>query len=84
MKRQVFYSFCFNDDFWRTQQVRNIGAIEGNSPTSANEWETVKRQGEASIKQWIDDNMKYRSCVVVLTDKYKCLCLYRGAYSRLG
>lgn len=66
MKRQVFYSFCFADDFWRTQQVRNIGAIEGNSPTSANEWETVKRKGESSIKKWIDNNMKNRSCVVIL------------------
>ena len=66
MKRQVFYSFCFADDFWRTQQVRNIGAIEGNAPTSANQWETVKRQGDAAIKKWIDDNMKNRSCVVVL------------------
>ena len=26
----------------------------------------MKRQGDAAIKKWIDDNMKNRSCVVVL------------------
>lgn len=29
-KRQVFYSFHFDNDVMRVQQVRNIGAIEGN------------------------------------------------------
>ncbi len=65
-KRQVFYSFHFDNDVMRVQQIRNIGALEENKPVSASEWEEVKRKGEASIKKWIDDNMKYRSCVVVL------------------
>jgi hypothetical protein len=43
-----------------------MGALEENKPVSPNEWETVKRQGDAAIKRWIDDNMRYRSCVVVL------------------
>ena len=65
-KRQVFYSFHFKNDVFRVQQVRNMGVIEGNQPVSPNTWEEVKRQGEASIKKWIDENMKGRSCVVVL------------------
>ena len=65
-KRQVFYSFHFSNDFWRTQQVRNIGIIEGNKPVSANEWEEIKRKGENSIKKWIEDSLKYKSCCVVL------------------
>lgn len=40
--------------------------MEDNKPVSANEWESVKRGGEASIKKWIDDNLRYKSCVVVL------------------
>jgi len=40
--------------------------LEDNKPVSANEWESVKRGGEASIKKWIDDNLRYKSCVVVL------------------
>lgn len=65
-KRQVFYSFHFQNDVMRVQQVRNIGVIEGNTPVSVNDWEEVKRKGKASIEKWIDDNMRYRSCIVVL------------------
>ena len=65
-KRQIFYSFHFKNDVMRVQQVRNIGVIEGNEPVSKNNWEELKKEGEKSIKKWIDDNMKNRSCVVVL------------------
>ncbi|MEK7309546.1 MAG: TIR domain-containing protein [Planctomycetota bacterium] len=64
-KRQVFYSFHFDNDVMRVQQIRNIGAIEGNTPVSANDWEEI-RKNDISIKKWIDDNMKSRSCVIVL------------------
>ncbi len=66
MARRVFFSFHFDGDYWRTQQVRNIGALEGQAVCSANAWEEVKRKGDASIKKWIDDNMGGKSCVVVL------------------
>lgn len=65
-KRQIFYSFHFKNDVLRVQQIRNIGALEDNQPVSKNDWEEVKRKGETSIKKWIEDNMSYRSCVVVL------------------
>ena len=65
-KRQVFYSFHYDNDVFRVQEIRNIGALEDNKPVSANEWESVKRGGEASIKKWIDDNLRYKSCVIVL------------------
>lgn len=66
MKRQVFYSFHYAKDVMRVQQIRNIGMIEGNTPVSPNEWEEVKRRGDNAIREWIDNNMKYRSCVIVL------------------
>ena len=66
MKRQVFYSFCYKDDCWRTQIVRNIGSLEGNRPVSPSAWEEVKRKGDSAIQEWIDENMRYRSCVIVL------------------
>jgi hypothetical protein len=65
-KRQVFYSFHYDKDVMRVQQVRNIGALDDNKPVAPNNWEQVKRAGDASIQKWIDDNMKWRSCVVVL------------------
>ena len=67
MARRVFFSFHFDNDFWRTQQVRNIGAIEGQSVCTPNAWEEVKKKGNDSIEKWIDDNMSGKSCVIVLT-----------------
>lgn len=66
MARKVFYSFHYNNDSWRTSQVRNIGVIEGNRPAPDNDWETVKKGGDPAIKRWIDDQMYGRSCTVVL------------------
>lgn len=65
-KRQVFYSFHYKPDSWRASEVRNIGVIEGNNPVSDNEWETITKGGDNAIKRWINDQMKYRSCTVVL------------------
>lgn len=62
----VFYSFHFDKDVMRVQQIRNIGAIEDNEPVSKNQWEEVKQKGDAAIENWIDDNMKYRRCIIVL------------------
>jgi len=31
VKRQVFYSFHFNNDVIRVQMVRNMGVIESNA-----------------------------------------------------
>jgi len=71
-KIPVFYSFHFDNDVMRVQQVRNIGSIEGNSPTSPNEWEQLKRTGKTAVENWINENMKYKRCVIVLigTDTY--------------
>ena len=66
MTRRVFYSFHYAPDSWRAAMVRNIGSIEGNSPASDNDWEAVKRGGDAAIKRWIAGQMNYRSCTVVL------------------
>lgn len=65
-KRHCFYSFHYTPDCWRAATVRNIGAIEGNQPARDNDWETVKRGGDAAIKKWIADQMRGRSCTVVL------------------
>ncbi|WP_448671274.1 TIR domain-containing protein [Pseudoxanthomonas mexicana] len=64
-KRQIFYSFHFNNDVMRVQQVRNMGLVDGNTPVSVNDWETIKKSS-ASVERWIDNNMKGTSCVIVL------------------
>lgn len=66
MARKVFYSFHFDNDNWRAGQVRNIGTVEGDKPVNGNKWEEVKSKSDATIKEWIDNNLKDKSCVVVL------------------
>ena len=66
MSRQVFYSFHYKPDVMRVSQVRQIGVLEGNKPASDNDWETVTGGGDAAIKKWIADQMKGRSCTLVL------------------
>ena len=66
MAHRVFYSFHYAPDNWRAATVRSIGAIEGNKPAPDNDWETIKKGGDVAIKKWIAQQMKGRSCTVVL------------------
>ena len=65
-KRNIFYSFHFDNDVMRVQLVRNMGVVEGNNPVSPNTWEEVKKKGKSSVEKWIEDNMFGKSCAVVL------------------
>ena len=64
--RRVFYSFHFDQDAWRSAQVRNIGVVEGDRPASDNDWEQVRRTNTTTITRWIDEQLNRRSCLIVL------------------
>lgn len=66
MPRKVFYSFHFDNDNWRAGQVRNIGSVEGDKPVNGNKWEEVKNKSDSIIEAWIENNLKDKSCLVVL------------------
>ena len=66
MAHRAFYSFHFEPDSWRAATVRSIGAVEGNKPAPDNDWETITQGGDKAIQKWIADQMKGRSCTVVL------------------
>lgn len=68
MTRKCFYSFHYEPDNWRAATVRQIGAIEGNQPASDNAWETIAYgpNHEARIESWISEQMKGRTCTIVL------------------
>ncbi|MDR1324300.1 MAG: TIR domain-containing protein [Candidatus Margulisbacteria bacterium] len=66
MARKVFYSFHYIPDVWRVSQIRNIGTIEENKPASDNDWESVKKGGDAVIQNWINNQLGGRSCTIVL------------------
>lgn len=66
MTRRTFFSFHYKPDNWRASQIRNIGAIEGNPAVTDNDWEEVTKGGARAIEDWIDSQMKGRSCLIVL------------------
>ena len=65
-KRQVFFSFHFENDNWRAGQVRNIGVVKEDTKFHDNDWESVRSKSDPEIKKWIDSQLEYRSCIVVL------------------
>lgn len=65
MKRNVFYSFQFDKDVLRVQQIRNMGVIDGDEPVSPNRWEEIRRTDEG-VKRWITENLQRKTCLVVL------------------
>lgn len=65
-KRQVFFSFHFDNDNWRAAKVRNMGKVDKSSTFLDNDWEEVKEKTENKIRAWIDEQLNKRSCLVVL------------------
>lgn len=64
--RQVFFSFEYMKDAWRASQIRNMNVVSNSSTFSDNDWEEVKIKTKKAIKEWIDNQMNMRSCIVVL------------------
>ncbi len=68
MARRVFFSFHYQRDIWRVNQIRNIGEIVGASAAGfqdASLWEEAKKKGDAAIKALIDEGLKNTSVTVV-------------------
>lgn len=70
-KRRAFFSFHYQRDLWRVNQIRNSGQSWLNKEESygfwdGSLWESAKRQGDAAIKRLIDQGMCNTSVTVVL------------------
>ena len=68
-RRPVFLSFCYSDDVNRVQQIRNMGLFDGQPLLSSNDFEQVKMKGNNAIQRWIDEQLKYKQCLIVLIGK---------------
>ena len=68
--RRVFFSFHYQNDYWRVQNVMNCQVVsrkyQSNKFLRAQEWEEVKRQGDTNIKCWIREQMHGASVLCVL------------------
>ncbi|ABC01483.1 TIR domain-containing protein [Mycoplasma capricolum] len=69
MARKVFFSFHFENDVWRANQVRNSWVTQGTQAAGyidAAEFEEIKRSGDRAVKKWIDEQLFGTSVTVVL------------------
>ncbi|MCX7085842.1 MAG: TIR domain-containing protein [Methylococcales bacterium] len=68
MARRVFFSFHYQRDIWRINQIRSIPNILGSAAAGfqdASLWEEAKRKSDAAIKKLIDDALYNTSVTVV-------------------
>lgn len=65
----VFYSFHYQRDSKRVQLIEKMGALEGQTILNYQKWEEVKSRGDKAIKNWIAEQMKWKSAVIVLIGK---------------
>jgi antiphage defense system Thoeris ThsB-like protein len=68
MSRRAFFSFHFERDVWRVNQVRNSWITRDREAAGfidAAAFEEVKKGGEAAVHRWIDNNLHGTSVTVV-------------------
>ena len=69
MARRVFFSFHYDGDVWRANQVRNCNVVAGVDMTGFfdhSEYEDAKRRGTDGIRRMILQNLRNTSVTVVL------------------
>lgn len=69
MARRVFFSFHYQRDIWRVSQIRNSWRTRGGETQpflDAAAWESIRRRGESSVLNWIDEQLSGTGVTVVL------------------
>jgi len=67
MARRVFFSFHYQRDVWRVNQIRNIHNVIGTAAAGfqdASLWEEAKKKGDSAIKKLIDKGLENTSVTV--------------------
>lgn len=62
----MFHSFHYDQDNWRVQKIKQMGAGEGERLLTANQWEDVKAGGNSATTERIDEQKVGKSCTIVL------------------
>ena len=68
MARRVFFSFHYQRDVWRVNQIRNIPNVTGCAAAGfqdASLWEEAKKKGDDAIKKLIRDGLLNTSVTLV-------------------
>ncbi len=72
MARRVFFSFHFDKDIWRANQVRNCNLVAGSEVAGFfdhSEYKEAKKAGPEGIRRMISRHLKNTSVTVVLIGK---------------
>ena len=75
MARRVFFSFKYKPDVSRAMVVRNSWVTQGKEAAGfvdVADFEKLKKQGDAAIKRWIDNQLNGTSVTVVLVGSKTC------------
>jgi hypothetical protein len=68
MARRAFFSFHYQRDIWRVNQIRNIPNVTGCAAAGfqdASLWEEAKNKGDATVKSLIDKGLENTTVTVV-------------------
>lgn len=68
MARRVFFSFHYQRDIWRINQIRSIPNVTGCAAAGfqdASLWEEARKKSDAAIMKMIDDALYNTSVTVV-------------------
>jgi hypothetical protein len=70
MARRAFFSFHYNNDVWRANQVRHSWVTKDSKEAAgfidAVDFEKVEKEGEDAVKRWINKQLEGTSVTVVL------------------
>ncbi|MBI3782841.1 MAG: TIR domain-containing protein [Deltaproteobacteria bacterium] len=69
MARRVFFSFHYDDDVWRANQVRNSNVVAGADVAGFfdhSEYQEAKKEGKTGIENMIRGHLRNTSVTVVL------------------
>lgn len=62
----MFYSLDYERDRSRAELIRKLPGFVANIEAKPQEWATIKRTGEFAYKRWFEQQMRGRSCTIVL------------------
>ena len=76
MARRVYFSFHYERDVWRANQVRHSWVTKQDRESAgfydSAEFEAVRKQGDDAIRRWIDKNLEGTSVTAVLIGEETC------------
>lgn len=69
MARRVFFSFHYQNDIWRVNQIRNAHIVDGTAAAGfqdASMWEETKRKGDDAVRALINRGLEGTTVTAVL------------------